>query len=534
MARRGSVYPQVDPAAAGLMRAVVACDPGTPLARALDLAHRDGARAMVTGRRAAARRDDIARAVAWGLGGRPVAEVAWGGLPLVAPEETEIAVRRRLADGAPMALVRRGGHVIGVVDAADVAMARPALSVAHRLDDLGDAHRWLLRVAAKTAEAEGVSVRATGGIVRDLLLGRPAGAVELVVDGDELAYARRLAGEIRGQVRADARPGTVSIEGATSPDGDPLARVDVSRSRGERHARPGARPQVRPAPLDGDLARRDFTIDAMALCLAPGEGRLVDLPGVQRDLARRRIRPLHPLSFVEDPTRVFRAARCGAALGFRLDPMAARGLRLALGIRAYPALDGARLWTELVETVADPNGWSTLRALARWGAFRLWDARYRVTPQGTARLGAARRLDERARRAEVALDPAELACVALLVDQPRPVARRCLDRLHAGGARATRIRTALGDASRLARRLGLRGRRRADDVAAGGARADTLALAAAWLVADRIGRRRIARALAAGRATQTAALHRGVDCPHHRARQVRCGRPDGAQKGEFR
>ncbi len=405
---------------------------------------------MLAGRRSAARRDDIERAVAWGLGARPLSDVAWPDLPVVGGEVTEIAVRRILADGAPMVLVRRGRRVAGVVDAADGAMARPALSVAHRLDDLGDAHRWLLRVAAKIAESEGVSVRAVGGIVRDLLLGRRAAGVDLVVDGDAHAYARRLAAEIRGQARAHPRSRALSIDGGTSPDGDPLGRVEVAAPRRERYAAPGALPEVRPASLDEDLARRDFTIDAMALCLSPGSGRLVDLPGAQRDLAGRRIRPRHPLSFVEDPSRVFRAARCAARLGFRLDPLATRSLRLALGIRAYPALAGARLWAELVETAADPAGWSALRRLARWGAFRLWDARYRVTGGVTARLDAARRLADRARRAGAALDPAELACVALLLDQPPTVARRCLDRLDVPGARAARIRRAL----RAARRVG--------------------------------------------------------------------------------
>jgi tRNA nucleotidyltransferase/poly(A) polymerase len=477
------------------MSRVVACGPRTPLARARDLARRDGASAVWVGRRAVARRADIDRAVAWGLGARPVADVAWPGVPVVGAEETEIAVRRLLADGAPMVLVRRGRRIAGVVDAAAATMARPALSVVHRLDDLGEAHRWLLRVAAKTAESQGVSARAVGGIVRDFLLRRPAGDVDLVVDGDVAAYARRLAAEIRGRVGASPRSGVLSITDGTSPDGEPLARVDVAAPCRRAYAAPGTPPATRTASLDEDLAGRDFTIDAVALCLAPGEGRLVDLPGAQRDLAGRRIRPLHALAFVEDPARVFRAARCAARLGFRLDPMAMRSMRLALGVRAYPALAAARLWAELVETAADPDGWSALRRLARWGAFRLWDAQYRVTGRVTARLDAARRLADRT-RAGAALDRAELACVALLLDQPSAVARRCLDRLDRRGACAARIGTALGDAHRLARQLGRRGPARPGAVDASRAGTGALGLAAAWLVADRIGRRRIARRLA--------------------------------------
>ena len=94
--------------------------------------------------------------------------------------------------------------------------------------------------------------------------------------------------------------------------------------------------------------RRDFTINAMALVLAPsGFGRLVDPCGGRHDLRRRVLRPLHPLSFVEDPTRLFRAARYAARLGVRFGPDGRAALALALRIGDFPALSGQRLRAEI-------------------------------------------------------------------------------------------------------------------------------------------------------------------------------------------
>src|SRR5207249_10446400 len=105
-------------------------------------------------------------------------------------------------------------------------------------------------------------------------------------------------------------------------------------------------------------------INALAVALGPSTfGRLLDPLGGQAELARRRLRLLHPMSFVEDPTRIFRAARYAARLGFRLDADAMQALRQALRVGDYRALSGQRLMAEFDLLMSERQGWRALEAL---------------------------------------------------------------------------------------------------------------------------------------------------------------------------
>ncbi len=495
MAKAGHTYPQVDGGAAALMDRRIAIVPrGLGVSAALARAARANAHVLVLGSRVAVRQAELARAARWGLGGVRAQDIAWHDVPVIAPSTPEVVVRRLVLAGTSMLLVREGGRLVGVVDGRAAAWARPALSVAHRLEQPGEPSRetaaWLLRLAGKLGEAMGVAVWAAGGFVRDLL--RDAGPldVDLVVEGDGPAFARRLGDEVRGRVTVHRAFGTASVENGRTVDGAALPRVDVATARRERYAAPGALPSVEAAPLGEDLLRRDFTINALAIALAPaGFGRLVDAAGGQRDLDRRRLAPLQPLSFVEDPTRVFRAARYIARLGFRLDAHGRRALRLAVA-RAYPALSGPRLQAEVAAILREPTGWQALALLHRWGAFRLWDRGYRAAARGPERLRAARRLLAGVGAAGLTADAIDVAFLAVLVDQPRPVSRRALARLGIGGGRGARLAEAMTRGPRLARRLAARGL--APSRVASAARAvPTETLLAAWLVGSPSARRRL-------------------------------------------
>jgi tRNA nucleotidyltransferase (CCA-adding enzyme) len=509
MAKAGHGYPQVDPRAEGLMdRRVAAVGRGSTVRAALAAAARTGAHVVVLGPREAVRQTELHRAVRWGLGGLRAADIAWRELPVLAPAAPEVDVRRRVMAGASLVLIREAGRLVGVVDGRAPVWVRPALSVAHRLEQPGDPAReialWLLRLAGKLGEAMGVTVWAAGGFVRDLLRDSAPLDVDLVVEGDGPAFARRLADEVRGTVTVHGGFGTASVTDGRSVDGAPLPRVDVATARRERYAAPGALPVVEPASLGEDLFRRDFTVNAMAIALAPAAfGRLADAAGGQRDLDRRRLELLHPLSFVEDPTRVFRAARYAARLGFALGPEARRGLRLALGRRGYPALSGARLLGELRLVLREPVSWRALELLRRWGAYRLWDPGFRPTPRGGERLRAARRF-VRWLFAEPNAEPVpggatlEIALLALLVDQPAGVGRRALARLGLVGSQGRRLAEALTRGPRLAARLGQPGLR-PSQVAAAAREAAPETTLAAWLVGRPAARRRLQWFLRAGR-----------------------------------
>ncbi|HET7874651.1 MAG TPA: hypothetical protein VFN71_03925, partial [Methylomirabilota bacterium] len=378
--------------------------------------------------------------------------------------------------------------------------------IAARLERAQDAaaerRLWLLRVAGKVGEGMDAPVFAVGGFVRDLLLGRTPPDLDLCVEGDGVAFARRLAEEAGGTLVVHPDFGTASLEGAGGRAGGPSVRIDVASARREQYERPGALPTVSPAGIEADLGRRDFSVNAMAISLLPGSfGKLLDPFGGQRDLGRRRLSPLHPLSFVEDPTRIWRAARYASRLGFALDPSGARALRLALVHGPYPALSGQRLWAEVELLGAEETGWTAFERLLRWRALTIWDRGYQQTKRTAVAIKRARGFLAWSRVHGVTLDPAELAAVALLADQRAQVTMRCLARLGMSGDRLSRLRRAAG-ARELARRLdrleGARPSRVADLLE----REPALVLAGAWLVAGPAARRRIEWFLRQGRAVR--------------------------------
>jgi len=509
MAKPGHAYPQVEPGVTALMDSrVLSCAPAVTVARALARARAAGATVIALGAGRAARVSELARAAAWGLDGRPVVDVAWRDLPSVAVGASEVEARRHLRAGAPLILVRRGSRVIGAVDRDRVEVSPPEFSLLARLEQpgeagsLSDARGWLLRAAGKIGEGLGAPAYAVGGFVRDLLAGAVPPDVDLVVEGDGVAFARRLAEEIGGTVLVHRSFGTASIEGGRAPagaglDGVALGRVDVASARREHYPTAGALPEVDPAPLLEDLRRRDFSVNAMALALSPDRfGRLLDPLGGQADVRRRRLRALHPLSFVEDPTRVFRAARYAGRLGLRPDAGTLAAIRLAVEQRGYVALSGQRLWREIELAAAEPRARLIFERLVRWKAPSLWN----LDGASGRYLSDAERLGHWARSAGVAVDPAELALLALMLGRPAEVIERSLDRLALGGEPRARLEAA-AVAAPLARRLEA-ARLRPSAVGERLEAAPAAAALAAWLRGGPRARRRIQWYLAHGRAVR--------------------------------
>jgi len=503
MAKAGHVYPQAMSRAADLMDArVTMVRRRWSVERALAAARASGAFTIAADLRKAARLADIERAAAWGLGRLPWMDIAFTGLTAVASSADEISVRRVLRGGASMVLVRDGRRVAGVIEAS----ARLGASLAGKLERLhgaeGDATLWLLRTAGKLGEAQGHAVYVAGGFVRDLVLGRGAAQtrdIDLVVEGDGIGFGRRLAEETGGHLVVHTAFGTASLEGGATPDGTGIGRVDIATARHERYGEPGALPDVSPAGIDEDLGRRDFTINAMAVALSPSAwGRLHDPRGGAEDMAARRLKVLHPLSLVEDPTRIWRGARYAARLGLRPDAGFRRALALAIKVGRYPALSGQRLQAELDLVMDEEDPWRALGFLLSWGALRLWDASYRVTGRGRARLASARSLLRWARGARIAVDGPGLALFALLFDQSRPVADRCVRRLAVAGGPAARLDA--GAARDLARRLACLDPRRPSRVAEMLRPVPDALLLGAWLAGGRSVRRDIEWFLREGRA----------------------------------
>lgn len=196
-----------------------------------------------------------------------------------------------------------------------------------------------LRRLARAALRRGLALYLVGGSVRDVMLGRSVADLDVVVVGGDMDSALLLAQEAQAEVTAHSQLGTCSIRIGDVP-------IDVASARKESYPHPGALPVVSPASLHEDLARRDFTINAAAVSLMPQDwGRLIDPFGGREDLEAGLIRVLHAGSFVDDATRMLRAARYAGRLEFRLEPVTEALLRRQ--VRYMSSISGARVRKEV-------------------------------------------------------------------------------------------------------------------------------------------------------------------------------------------
>ena len=200
--------------------------------------------------------------------------------------------------------------------------------------------------ALEALEGEG-DVTVVGGAVRDALLGLVPRELDFVVEGDAAPVARRAAERLRGHAVFHDRFGTATVRAEDTV-------FDIVSARSETYERPGALPHVRiGATLEEDLARRDFSVNAIALRL--GDGALREWPGAREDLAARRLRVLHDASFLDDPTRLLRLARYAARLGFDADPHTDELAAAAVAGGAPATVTGARLGAELRLLLREPQ-----------------------------------------------------------------------------------------------------------------------------------------------------------------------------------
>jgi tRNA nucleotidyltransferase (CCA-adding enzyme) len=204
----------------------------------------------------------------------------------------------------------------------------------------------LLQQASKLAQEMDYPLYVVGGFVRDLLLDKPNLDMDLVVEGDAIKLARRLGQQVHARTRSHRRFGTAKIilEDLESEYGIPA--LDFASARMEFYPHSAALPEVERSSIKLDLHRRDFTINTLAIRLDSGHlGRLLDFYGAEQDLYEGKIRVLHSLSFIEDPTRIMRAARFEQRLGFHIEPRTAELIDNALPMLSR--VSGERIRHEL-------------------------------------------------------------------------------------------------------------------------------------------------------------------------------------------
>ena len=325
-------------------------------------------------------RQAVDHAARFEMAASPVREVMEPGHVTVAPDDSLEKLQRLMMDtGWGQVPVVQEGRVIGVVTRTDLVrlwggasrQPRPGRIEPLLHDALSPRTLALVRTIAATAHEMGYSLYFVGGLVRDLLLGAPIVDVDLVVEGNAIELARRLAQTLGGRVVAHSRFGTAKwlldpvVWRQVSDDPGPaergIAAVDFATARTEFYSQPTVLPEVARSSIRQDLHRRDFTINTLAIRLDPPHwGELLDFYGGEADLRAGVIRVLHSLSFVDDPTRILRAARLEARLGFKLDARSEGLIGDALPLLDRTSPDRIRHELEQILDEAEPE-----RALCR-------------------------------------------------------------------------------------------------------------------------------------------------------------------------
>ena len=228
------------------------------------------------------------------------------------------------------------------------------------IQNLPNAPRRAIELVKEVSAEKGVRPYLVGGPVRDLLLGRQSIDVDVTLEEGSSTLARALARRVEGRVRSFPQFLTYKV---TAPD---LPEIDIATARTERYRAPGSLPTVSAGKLSDDLLRRDFSVNAIAYDLL--DGSIHDPANGQRDLRARLIRVLHDQSFIDDPTRVFRALRLASRLGFSIEPHTAGLMRDAISSGALGTSSKERLWRELFLAMDEEDAPKVLSALKEKGA----------------------------------------------------------------------------------------------------------------------------------------------------------------------
>jgi tRNA nucleotidyltransferase (CCA-adding enzyme) len=221
----------------------------------------------------------------------------------------------------------------------------------------------LLKKIGRVGSDLGFGVYVVGGFVRDLMLYRENDDIDIAIEGNGILFAKTFAEMEHAHVNTYEKFGTAVI---IFPNG---FKIDVASSRMEYYRSPAALPEVEMSSIKMDMYRRDFTINTLAIRLDPDHfGTLIDFFSAQRDLKDKAIRVIHNLSFVEDPTRVFRAIRFEQRFGFSIGKLTSGLIKNAVKMDFFKRLSGLRVFSELKQILEEEN---PIPAIARLFDYKL-------------------------------------------------------------------------------------------------------------------------------------------------------------------
>ena len=309
-------------------------------------------------------REVVQKALYHSLGRRNVDEFMTTGVPVVGPdmpmgsvEQIMIGERQRF-----MPVIDREGVLTGAITRTDLLRSLheerfsrngrmppeteplEVRNIRNMIEErVPPAVRGVLKQVGEVADGSGFPVYLVGGIVRDLFLRTANYDIDIVVEGDGITFAGMLVKKLGGRMKTHQKFGTAVV---VLPDG---LKIDIATARLEYYESPAALPTIELSSIKKDLYRRDFTINTLAVRLNGSRfGELIDFFGGLRDIKERTLRILHNLSFVEDPTRVFRAIRFEQRFDFPISKHTQNLIKSAVNLKLFDRLSGERIYDELV------------------------------------------------------------------------------------------------------------------------------------------------------------------------------------------
>ena len=232
------------------------------------------------------------------------------------------------------------------------------------LEKLPEEIKGLIKIIRRVASMNKMPAYLVGGFVRDLILGVKNLDLDIVVEGSGIIFSEHLSRALKARLIRHKRFGTATVTVK------PHIKIDIATARKESYPQAAALPVVTAGVLKEDLLRRDFTINAMAVSIFPGNfGSLVDLFGGEGDLRRRRVRVLHDLSFIDDPTRILRAIRFEQRYNFSIEPATLKLLKEAVRVKMLERVEPQRIRDDLVLALKEQRSLKNIRRIQALAGF---------------------------------------------------------------------------------------------------------------------------------------------------------------------
>jgi len=333
-------------------------------------------------------REVVEKAIFHGFGKNRCADFATTDVFTVSPDTQIIEIEKTMIEqNQRFVPVIEGERIIGAITRTDILrtlyedfLKKSRISPKETAEQVSAAERSLSRalkeklpshlyeflvMASEVADELKFNAYLVGGCMRDMLRGEENLDIDIVVEGNGIAFAKKLGERAGAKVKFHHRFGTAQVIYQKTKE----VKIDIATARTEYYEFPAALPKVEMSSIKKDLYRRDFTINTLAVKLNKRDfGQLIDFFGGQRDLRDKVIRVLHNLSFIEDPTRAFRAVRFSERFGFKLTKHTENLIKSAMKMNIFEKLSGARLYDELMLTF---NETSPIKALKRLGDYDL-------------------------------------------------------------------------------------------------------------------------------------------------------------------